>query len=929
MPNNNALIQTISLKDEGYSQNIKKAQESLKELAKANGLADVQMRNVNKEASAAKRYLTNLTYEYNKLSDAAKKSQFGRELKAQIDQAKQAAQDFKKVSDQINSDINGIGKNGGGGGFDLSKIGGDLLSKAGLGNIGGMLSGGAMAAGAAFGGLALAVKGYIDVAKVAIDKSAEFGQAMSELGAQANLTEAQMASMRSAMMEVGKDTVTSFKDVTDIAKEVESAFNLGDSEKQIKATTTAIITLAKSGIIPFNEASSQLIQTLQRFNLEASDAQNVVNLIDGTMKNGGGTISQVAQALSAVGVSAHQAGVSIEQTAALIAILGQRGVKGADAVTVLTRTFETMNASGINDIQPSMVGLTQALENAEQHMDKFGKRGQSNVDILIDNAQRVDELTRKIQEAGDATQTWERNEANLAAQWDDTKTMWDNFLASFNVDGANSPLMVVVQQIQNIISALDEMVETVKQSEYAASTAEGYAELFRTIGVAVEALIDIVNDFLKTFYKITDSTKTFSVTTDALNITLKVLQEILEDIAVAYKLLSNGIQAAIDKFNEWTGDIRQTAGSIPFLDTVLQTFEDIKNAIESAWEKWQSFKSSLGMGEKDNGKKGRNNDRGEKNNIDKNIGGTTTTYRPTKTYKTTTTKNKPDKKDELNPDSLRAKIEKARKELQNIADNEGIVIDGVVNLKYVAAQNELDKLLKQQQDEIQAAYLQTNKGIQESAQKNYDEQLKSEAAFTAQLRQQLEERKKAKEEEKKAQVQAINDQATAYGAYGQILGGVGNALGRLMDDEAAATAQFVTNSAQMVMQAIQTIMAMQAQATASGVASGAKLPFPANLAAIATIVATIGSIFASLPKFADGGIVNSVSNFGDKQLIRVNGGEMVLNSMQQKNLFDLLDGGFGGSAAGGQVEFEIKGDKLVGVLRNYNRIKGATNKIRL
>ena len=44
---------------------------------------------------------------------------------------------------------------------------------------------------------------------------------------------------------------------------------------------------------------------------------------------------------------------------------------------------------------------------------------------------------------------------------------------------------------------------------------------------------------------------------------------------------------------------------------------------------------------------------------------------------------------------------------------------------------------------------------------------------------------------------------------------------------------------------------------------------------------------------------------------------MVLNAGQQARLFAMLNGA--SSAGGGSVEFEIRGDKLVGVLNNYNR----------
>lgn len=74
---------------------------------------------------------------------------------------------------------------------------------------------------------------------------------------------------------------------------------------------------------------------------------------------------------------------------------------------------------------------------------------------------------------------------------------------------------------------------------------------------------------------------------------------------------------------------------------------------------------------------------------------------------------------------------------------------------------------------------------------------------------------------------------------------------------------------------------------------------------------------ASIAAFADGGIIQGANTHGDQLLARVNAGEMILNGSQQRNLFNLLDGGTGSNMSG-QVEFKISGSALKGVLRNYD-----------
>ena len=172
---------------------------------------------------------------------------------------------------------------------------------------------------------------------------------------------------------------------------------------------------------------------------------------------------------------------------------------------------------------------------------------------------------------------------------------------------------------------------------------------------------------------------------------------------------------------------------------------------------------------------------------------------------------------------------------------------------------------------------------------------------------------------------ALENNSEAWGYYSQMLDSTSNALNILGDSQAAQIAQFGLNTAALIADCIKTIAAMQAQALAAGTASGAKLPFPANIAAIATIVGTVASIFASLPKFADGGIVGGGSMYGDKVLLRANSGEMLINRRQQSNLFNLLDEGRINS--GNLIPtLKIKGSDFYIMWKNYANIYNKSGK---
>ena len=86
--------------------------------------------------------------------------------------------------------------------------------------------------------------------------------------------------------------------------------------------------------------------------------------------------------------------------------------------------------------------------------------------------------------------------------------------------------------------------------------------------------------------------------------------------------------------------------------------------------------------------------------------------------------------------------------------------------------------------------------------------------------------------------------------------------------------------------AMENAAAKGGEALSNAAASGAKLPFPANIAAIA---AGVVSVLAAVGCFAGGGIVGGSSPSGDRLVARVNSGEMILNRNQQSNLFRMLN----------------------------------------
>lgn len=186
------------------------------------------------------------------------------------------------------------------------------------------------------------------------------------------------------------------------------------------------------------------------------------------------------------------------------------------------------------------------------------------------------------------------------------------------------------------------------------------------------------------------------------------------------------------------------------------------------------------------------------------------------------------------------------------------------------------------------------------------------------------------------QKESLQGLADVSSSVGNSFSTLGNVFKQTGDDATAAAMNVIGTTAQATAEIIPNIIkligAKQGEAMANGTASASALPFPANIAAIASIIATVVSTFANIMSavgaFADGGIVGGGNLHGDKVLARLNGGEMVLNRTQQAKLFRAIENGNIGNQTESisQVKWKIKGSDLYGALTNYKTIKSKQGK---
>lgn len=158
--------------------------------------------------------------------------------------------------------------------------------------------------------------------------------------------------------------------------------------------------------------------------------------------------------------------------------------------------------------------------------------------------------------------------------------------------------------------------------------------------------------------------------------------------------------------------------------------------------------------------------------------------------------------------------------------------------------------------------------------------------------------------------QTTTQMAGMFGAMSDMLAQYGE------ENKAAAAASKAFALMQLTLTTGQSV-ANGALAISAGIAQAQSVPFPANIAAVISVIAQLGGIIATVGssmaqakqiiqgadagRFAGGGVVGGTSYEGDKLTAHVNSGELILNREQQGQLlFNMANA----QAAVSQIDYE-------------------------
>jgi TP901 family phage tail tape measure protein len=180
----------------------------------------------------------------------------------------------------------------------------------------------------AFGGVAL-----IGGLKSAVSAAATFDKTMRQVAAVTKVPISQMKDLRKVALDMGAKTSFSAKQ----ASEAMLALGKGGlSFAQMKAgALSSTLTLAAAGGLELGDAAEFVVQGLKTFGLRADKAATVAAALAGAANASTASVEDMGLALSQTGAGARNAGLNIQETAGVLALFADNGIRGSDAGTSL------------------------------------------------------------------------------------------------------------------------------------------------------------------------------------------------------------------------------------------------------------------------------------------------------------------------------------------------------------------------------------------------------------------------------------------------------------------------------------------------------------------------------------------------------------------------------------------------------------------
>lgn len=226
----------------------------------------------------------------------------------------------------------------------------------------------------------------------------EFELEMAKVKAVSGATGEEFKSLSENAKELGRSTVFSAREVAGLQLEFAK---LGFTAKQITGVTEATLNLAQASGSDLARSAEVAGSTLRAFNLDVSETGRVTDVMAKSFSTSSLDMETFAESMKFVAPVAKSAGMSLEETSAMLAVLANNGIKGSQAGTALRRIISEIGGSGKPTTEAIKDLAAQGLNLADAK-DEVGRSAQSALLVLANGVNQIAPTTKEFENASGA-----------------------------------------------------------------------------------------------------------------------------------------------------------------------------------------------------------------------------------------------------------------------------------------------------------------------------------------------------------------------------------------------------------------------------------------------------------------------------------------------------------------------------------------------
>lgn len=238
--------------------------------------------------------------------------------------------------------------------------------------------------GALTAGVTVPVMG---IAASVVNTQMKFQDAMAKVQALSGASGAELKKLEDTAKQMGATTIFSASECADALGYMALA---GWDANESAAGLPGVLNLAAASGMELAEASDMVTDYLTAFGLEADQAGRMADVLSYAQAHSNTTTQQLGEAFKNCAVNAHNAGMSLEETTAILGKLADQGLKGSEAGTALNAVIRDMTQK-MKDGHIQIGNTKVAVQDANGNFRKMS-------DIIAD-------VTKATDGMGDAEKT--------------------------------------------------------------------------------------------------------------------------------------------------------------------------------------------------------------------------------------------------------------------------------------------------------------------------------------------------------------------------------------------------------------------------------------------------------------------------------------------------------------------------------------------